>query len=59
MRFKYSHLVEGNTVAQALRLAMLRLARDRAADRLPEEWKRPFYWAGFVVVGATTRLPLL
>jgi CHAT domain-containing protein len=59
MRFKYAHLAEGRTVPQALRLVMLRLARGRAADGLPEEWKRPFYWAGFVVVGATTRLPLL
>jgi hypothetical protein len=59
MRFKYGHLAEGRTVPQALRLAMLRLARGRAADGLSEEWKRPFYWAGFVVVGATTRLPLL
>jgi CHAT domain-containing protein len=58
MRIKYGHLAEGRTVPQALRLAMLRLARGRAADGLPEEWKRPFYWAGFVVVGATTRLPL-
>jgi CHAT domain-containing protein len=58
MLIKYSHLAEGCTVPQALRLAMLRLARRNAADGLPEEWKRPFYWAGFVVVGATTRLPL-
>jgi CHAT domain-containing protein len=46
------------TVAQALRASMLRLARCRAADGQAEAWKRPYYWAGFVVVGATTRLRL-
>jgi len=51
-------------VPQALRLAMLRLARPResliaedVADGLKEEWKRPMHWAVFLVVGATTRLP--
>jgi len=28
-----------------------------AADGLKEEWKRPMHWAGFLVVGARTRLP--
>jgi hypothetical protein len=32
------------------------LAED-VADRLKEEWKRPMHWAGFLVVGAATRLP--
>jgi CHAT domain-containing protein len=68
----YTHLVDDWTVPQALRLAMLRLARRAplehatAATRmnldghdsggLREEWKNPKYWAGFLVVGATTRL---
>ncbi len=42
MRIKYSRLAQGCTVAQVLRLAMLSLARCRAADGLPEEWRRPF-----------------
>jgi hypothetical protein len=32
------------------------LAED-VADGLEEEWKRPMHWAGFLVVGAATRLP--
>ncbi len=32
------------------------LAED-VADGLKEEWKRPMHWAGFLVVGAATRLP--
>ena len=32
------------------------LARD-VADGLDQEWKRPIHWAGFLVVGAATRLP--
>jgi hypothetical protein len=32
------------------------LAED-LADGLEEEWKRPMHWAGFLVVGAATRLP--
>ena len=59
MEHMYTQIAQGQTVPQALRSAMLHLARCCAADGLPEEWKRPFYWAGFVVVGATTRLPLL
>jgi CHAT domain-containing protein len=59
MEHMYTQIAQGTTVPQALRSAMLRLARCSSADGLPEEWKRPFYWAGFVVVGATTRLPLL
>jgi hypothetical protein len=47
--------VEGCTVPQALRLAMLRLARrpvldqpvseQDVADGLKEAWKRPMHWA--------------
>jgi CHAT domain-containing protein len=67
MEQMYRHLVEGCTVPQALRLAMLRLARRPAinqhvseqdvADGLQEAWKRPMHWAGFLVMGASTRLP--
>jgi hypothetical protein len=32
------------------------LAED-VAEGLEEEWKRPMHWAGFLVVGASTRLP--
>ena len=28
------------------------------ADGLQEAWKRPMHWAGFLVMGASTRLPL-
>ena len=38
---------------------MLRLARCHAADGQAEAWKRAYYWEGLVVVGATTRPPLL
>ena len=70
MEQTYRHLVDGLTVPQALRLAMLRLARRPApenalqseelssADGLRAEWKRPMHWAGFLVMGASTRLPL-
>jgi hypothetical protein len=58
MRIKYQQLAQGCTVPQALRLAMLRLARPResliaedVADGLKEEWKRPMHWPGFLVVG--------
>jgi CHAT domain-containing protein len=67
MEQMYRHLVEGCTVPQALRFAMLRLARRPAldqpvseqdvADGLQEAWKRPMHWAGFLVMGASTRLP--
>jgi hypothetical protein len=30
---------------------------EDVADGLEEEWKRPMHWAGFLVVGAATRLP--
>jgi hypothetical protein len=68
----YQNLVsKGCTVPQALRLAMLHLAQRETAPgeggaaagramrvlRLREEWKRPMHWAGFLVVGASTRLP--
>jgi CHAT domain-containing protein/tetratricopeptide (TPR) repeat protein len=66
MEQMYQHLVEGCTVPQALRLAMLRLARrptlhqpvseKDVVDGLLEAWKRPMHWAGFLVMGASTRL---
>ena len=28
------------------------------ADGLQEAWRRPMHWAGFLVMGASTRLPL-
>jgi hypothetical protein len=33
------------------------VSKDAAAGLKPA-WKRPMHWAGFLVVGATTRLPL-
>jgi CHAT domain-containing protein len=67
MEHMYQHLVKGCTVPQALRLAMLRLARRPSldqpvsehdvADGLQEAWRRPMHWAGFLVMGASTRLP--
>ena len=56
MQQMYKHLEDGRrledgrTTAQALRLAMLHLLRD-------SRWRRPVYWAAFLVVGANTRLP--
>ena len=60
MGLMYSHLVEGMTVPQALRLAMLRLAGrcEHVAPSKKPQWARPMHWAGFLVVGASTRLPL-
>ena len=61
--YQYLESTECCTVPQALRLAMLRLARRLPAEAksnalsLREEWKRPMHWAGFLVVGASTRLP--
>ena len=53
MEFLYRHLTDGRTtVAQALRHAMLHLLRRPPSPH----WRRPKYWAGFLVVGATTRL---
>ena len=53
MEQMYHHLLDGRTtVAQALRLAMLHLLRRPPSP----QWRRPKYWAGFLVVGATTRL---
>ena len=60
MGLMYSHLVQGVTVPQALRLAMLRLAArsEHVAPGSKPQWARPMHWAGFLVVGASTRLPL-
>ena len=54
----YQHLMDGRTtVAQALRLAMLHLLRRRVDEPSDNgDWRRPVFWAGFLVVGATTRL---
>lgn len=93
MYHMYQHLVKGCTVPQALRFAMLYLARQPAAkyvlrkepddsdaeglekaanlgsqngddvmsasegEELNAEWIEPMHWAGFLVVGANTRLP--
>ena len=69
MQQMYQNLgsIKGCTVPQALRLAMLRLARRPAldqpvseqdvADGLRQAWKRPMHWAGFLVMGASTCLP--
>ena len=58
MKRMYQHLMDGRTtVAQALRLAMLHLLRRRVDERSDNgDWRRPVFWAGFLVVGATTRL---
>ena len=53
MKEMYKHLKDGRTTAQALRLAMLHLLNGPADSR----WRRPLYWAAFLVVGANTRLP--
>ena len=56
MEQMYHHLLDGRTtVAQALRLAMLHLLRGPVTGPSPH-WRRPVFWAGFLVVGATTRL---
>lgn len=56
MKQMYRHLMDGRTtVAQALRLAMLHLLRHPVTGPSPH-WRRPKFWAGFLVVGATTRL---
>ena len=58
MEHMYQHLMDGRTtVAQALRLAMLHLLRRRVDEPSDNgDWRRPVFWAGFLVVGATTRL---
>ena len=58
MEHLYWHLMDGRTtVAQALRLAMLHLLRRRVDEPSDNgDWRRPVFWAGFLVVGATTRL---
>ena len=58
MKHMYEHLMDGRTtVAQALRLAMLHLLRRRVDEPSDNgDWRRPVFWAGFLVVGATTRL---
>ena len=53
----YKHLMDGRTTAQALRLAMLHLLHGPAESGRGSRWRRPLYWAAFLVVGANTRLP--
>jgi CHAT domain-containing protein len=65
--YQYLGSIKDCKVPQALRLAMLRLARRPAldqpvseqnvADGLQEAWKRPMHWAGFLVTSpaATSR----
>jgi hypothetical protein len=53
----YQHLKDGRTTAQALRLAMLHLLRGHQQSCRDSRWRRPRYWAAFLVVGANTCLP--
>jgi CHAT domain-containing protein len=57
MKQMYKHLKDGRTTAQALRLAMLHLLNGPAESGRDSRWRRPLYWAAFLVVGANTRLP--
>ena len=57
MEQMYQHLMDGRTTAQALRLAMLHLFDGPAESGPGSRWRRPLYWAAFLVVGANTRLP--
>ncbi len=57
MKQMYKHLKDGLTTAQALRLAMLHLLNGPAESGRDSRWRRPLYWAAFLVVGANTRLP--
>ena len=47
----YEELLRGERVPQAMRLAMLNLIEDDSP------MSAPVYWAGFIVVGASTALP--
>ena len=71
MERMYQLLVQGWTLQHALRIAMLSLARRipqhtgrsmqeldfEEHDGMCELWKRPLYWASFLVVGADASLP--
>jgi hypothetical protein len=57
MKQMYKHLEDGRTTAQALRRAMLHLLNGPAESGRDSRWRRPLYWAAFLVVGANTRLP--
>jgi CHAT domain-containing protein len=57
MKKMYKHLKYGRTTAQALRLAMLHLLNGPAESARDSRWRRPLYWAAFLVAGANTRLP--
>jgi CHAT domain-containing protein len=57
MEQMYKHLEDGRTTAQALQLAMLHLLHGLSESSQNSRWRRPLYWAAFLVVGAKTRLP--
>ena len=57
MEQMYKHLEDGRTTAQALRLAILHLLHGRSESWQNSRWRRPLYWAAFLVMGANTRLP--
>ena len=57
MEQMYKHLEDRRTTAQALRLAMLHLLDGTAESGRNSRWRRPLYWAAFLVVGANSRLP--
>ena len=58
MDHMYSRLVaDGLAVPDAMRLGMLHLALGSSPGG--GKWRHPKYWAGFVVVGARTHLPLV
>ena len=68
MDLMYQHILVGKTVPRALQLAMLSFLEGLPSDSMEkwklekskiEKWKRPKHWAGFLVVGATTRLPMM
>jgi CHAT domain-containing protein len=57
MKQMHTHLMDGRTTAQALRLAMLHLLHGHSESGRGSRWRRPRYWSAFLVVGANTRLP--
>jgi hypothetical protein len=60
MKQLYKHLKDGRTTAQALQKAMVHLLNgpaESSRNSRSSKWRRPQYWAAFLVVGANTRLP--
>lgn len=47
----YRHLIDKKTTAQALRLAQLQLLCDNSQSNCDNRFKRPLYWAPYVLVG--------